>query len=101
MNYGNKLIKVNNHFEAKSLEKVLAEVMAGTSTQDLGKEVPPIWTERKDGVLPQFDPRTDRWEIAQEAADTASKSHTAKRQRAIEEREKATNAEENNNQNNE
>ncbi|QCS35990.1 hypothetical protein [Capybara microvirus Cap1_SP_81] len=99
MNYGNKLLKVNNHFEAKSIEKVLAEVMAGTSTQDLGKEVPPIWTERKDGVLPQYDPRTDRWDIAMQAADAAAASHAAKRQKNIEERAKEnTNNEPTNNE---
>lgn len=37
------------------------------------------YTERKDGVLPQYDIRTDRWEIALQACDKVSKSKAAAR----------------------
>lgn len=41
---------------------------------------PIIFTERKDGVMPQYDIRTDRFEIAIDAMDAASKSWQAKRE---------------------
>lgn len=40
---------------------------------------PILYTERKDGVLPAYDIRTDRWEIAQEAMDKNRKAIDAKR----------------------
>ena len=42
---------------------------------------PIIYTERKDGVLPAYDIRTDRWEIAQAAMEINQKAISAKRQR--------------------
>lgn len=41
---------------------------------------PIIHTERKDGVLPEHDIRTDRFEIAVEAMDKVAKSIVAKRE---------------------
>lgn len=38
-----------------------------------------LYTERKDGVLPGYDIRTDKWDIALDATDKVSKSKTAKR----------------------
>lgn len=37
------------------------------------------YTERKDGVRPEYDIRTDRFEIAVEAMDKVAQSHVAKR----------------------
>lgn len=39
---------------------------------------PEIFTERKDGVLPAYDVRTDRWEIATEAMDKVTADRRAK-----------------------
>ena len=39
---------------------------------------PIIYTEKKDGVLPQYDIRTDEWDIAQSAMDLANASKIAK-----------------------
>lgn len=33
----------------------------------------PIYTDRRDGVMPQYDIRTDRFEIAREAKDKINK----------------------------
>lgn len=40
---------------------------------------PLLYTDRKDGVNPDMNPRTDRWEHAIEAMDKVTKSHRAKR----------------------
>lgn len=42
---------------------------------------PIIFTERKDGVMPAYDIRTDRWEIAQQAMEVNRKAVEAKRGR--------------------
>ena len=39
---------------------------------------PIIFTEKKDGVLPQYDIRTDKWDIAQSAMDLANASKLQK-----------------------
>lgn len=41
---------------------------------------PLIYTERKDGVQPSYNIRTDRFEVAVDAMDKVSKSYVAKRQ---------------------
>lgn len=43
------------------------------------------YTERKDGVMPQFDMRTDRQELALDAIDKYNKSAIAKSDEKIEE----------------
>lgn len=40
---------------------------------------PIIYTERRDGVKPEFDIRTDRWEIAETMMGHKHKSDIAKR----------------------
>ena len=41
---------------------------------------PIIYTERKHGVAPQYNIRTDRFEIALDAADSIAKSYMARRE---------------------
>ena len=41
---------------------------------------PIIYTERKHGVAPQYNIRTDRFEIALDAADNIAKSYMARRE---------------------
>lgn len=38
-----------------------------------------IFTERKDGVMPEYNPRTDRWDIAIEATDKITTDAIARR----------------------
>ncbi|QCS36823.1 hypothetical protein [Tortoise microvirus 11] len=40
---------------------------------------PLLYTERKHGVIPEGNPRTDRWDIAQEATDYIARSKAARR----------------------
>ena len=49
------------------------------SREPIKDGAPILYTERKDGVLPAYDIRTDRWEIAQEAMDKNRKAIDAKR----------------------
>lgn len=49
---------------------------------------PLIFTERKDGVQPEYDIRTDRFEVAVDAMDKVHKSEIAKREERIAEKAK-------------
>lgn len=39
---------------------------------------PIIYTKRDDGVLPAYNIRTDRWEVAQQAMDAVNQANLAK-----------------------
>lgn len=45
---------------------------------------PIVYTEKKDGVLPQFNIRTDKWDIALEAMDKVQASRIAKSKQYME-----------------
>lgn len=44
---------------------------------------PMIYTERKEGVKPEYDIRADKWEIAQQAMTTIADGKRLKRQERI------------------
>lgn len=50
------------------------------SNEPIENVAPMLYTERKDGVLPETDIRTDRFEVAQEAMGKVEKSIKAKRE---------------------
>lgn len=72
-----RLLKINNSYEAKSLEQQLRAVMAGEKIETSGKAL--IYTERKEGVRPETNIKSDRFELAQEAIDYVNKTNIAKR----------------------
>ena len=61
-------IKCNKLYEGESIEEKVRRVVM--SKEPIEAISPMIYTERKDGVLPEYDIRTDRWEIAQSAMTT-------------------------------
>lgn len=77
-NYYKSRILVNNGYEGKSIEREVEEIT--TQNNPIEATSPIIYTERKDGVQPQYDIRTDRFEIAMEAMDKVSGSLRAKRE---------------------
>ena len=77
----NTNIFVNESYEAERLEFKIQKMM--DAKEPIGSEVTPLYTERKEGVLPQYDIRTDRFEIALEAMDKVSKSEIARREERL------------------
>lgn len=62
----------------ESIEEKLRKILAnGEPIEDTASLA---YTERKDGVLPQYDIRTDRQELALDAYDHYNASEIAKRQ---------------------
>lgn len=74
-------LTVNKSFPGQSIEQRVEKILH--SREPITDGAPRIYTERKDGVLPQYDIRTDRWEIAVEAMDAITGSHKAKREERI------------------
>ena len=63
-------------FEGEAIEKKVAKLLE--NNEPITDGAPIIYTEKKDGVLPQYDIRTDKWEIAQSAMDLANASKIVK-----------------------
>lgn len=70
----------------KSIEEEIRQAVA--SKQPIETASPEIYTPLKDGVMPQYDPRTDRQEIALDALDKFSKSEILHRDELEKEPEK-------------
>lgn len=69
-------IKIRNTYEAEPLEVKLRRKMKGGKVDEEegdGKTWAIAYTEKKDGVKPEYDIRTDRFEIAREAMETLEK----------------------------
>ena len=77
-------IKRNAGYEGERLEEKIKRIMSNKEPITDGS--PPIYTERKDGVIPDYDIRTDRFEIAVEAMGAIQKSNAAKREMSMGER---------------
>ena len=78
---------INDSTEGETIEQYIERIT--NTNEGIEATAPVIWTERKDGVIPSYDIRTDRFDVAIEHQDAASRNHAAKRQSAIKEREEA------------
>lgn len=71
-------VRMNKSYEGEPIEKKIDRIM--NNKEGISDGAPLHFTERKDGVEPEFNPKTDRFEVAVEAMDKAAKSHLAKRE---------------------
>ena len=72
------VIKYNKSYVGERLEEKIQRI---TSNKEPIKDgAPLIYTERKNGVMPEYNVKTDRFEIAVIAMDAVAKSHLAKRE---------------------
>lgn len=74
-------MRVNNAYIGESLEEQLRRVTENKEPIEMISPI--IYTERREGVLPQYDIRTDRFDIACEAMGKVAASHAAKREQRI------------------
>lgn len=84
-------LKVNQSYRGERLEQKINRIV--NNNEPIEDTSPPIYTERKDGVLPAYDIRTDRWDIAIDAMDKVDKMHQAKRMENLKEKETKTKSE--------
>lgn len=64
----------NLAYQAEPREVKLRKIINGESSNIEDGVFPTIYTEKKDGVQPEYDIRTDRFEVAIEAIDKINES---------------------------
>lgn len=64
----------NLTYQAEPREVKLRKIINGESNDMENGVFPTIYTEKKDGVQPEFDIRTDRFEVAIDAIDKINQS---------------------------
>lgn len=78
-------IRRNKVVEGEMLETRLKRIVTGK--EPLEQAVPLIYNERKEGVVADYDIRTDRWPIAAEAGDMVARANESKREKRITDKE--------------
>ncbi|AXH73566.1 MAG: hypothetical protein [Microviridae sp.] len=81
-------LKINNSYEGERLEEKIERIV--NNKEAITDGAPQIYTERKDGVRPEYDIRTDRFEIAIEAMDKVTGAMRAKREERMKKAEPIT-----------
>ena len=74
-------IDSNDSYEAESIEEKVRRIPS--NQEPITDGAPLIYTTRKDGVQPQYDVRTDRFELAVEMMDKVATDKLAKREARI------------------
>ena len=74
-------IQVNKSTEGETIEKKIRRIV--NNKEPIKDGAPIVYTERKDGVQPQYNIRTDRFEIAVDKLDYVSRAAEARRQSGI------------------
>lgn len=64
----------NLTYQAEPREVKLRKIINGESSDMEDGVFPTIYTEKKDGVMPEYDIRTDRFEVAIDAMDKINQS---------------------------
>lgn len=77
-------IKVNKSKEGEAIEAKVRRIL--NNKEPIKDGAPRVFTERKDGVRPEYDIRADKWEAAVEVTTQISNSHTNKREERIAEK---------------
>lgn len=63
-------------YEGESIENKVRRIV--DNKEPITDGAPIVYTEKKDGVLPQYDIRTDRWDMAIMAMDAVNKAKIAR-----------------------
>lgn len=80
--YKSTSLDINQSIEGETIEQKIERIT--TNKEPIKDGAPIIYTDRKDGVLPGYNIRTDRFEVALDAMDKISKTHRAKRENKAE-----------------
>jgi hypothetical protein len=81
--YANSQLRGGNTYECDRLDLKLRRLMENKEPID-EEMASMIYTERKDGVLPAYNIRTDRFDVAIMAMDAANKMRDAQRWQGME-----------------
>lgn len=70
-------LRINKSVEGETIEAKVRRILK--NGEPITDGAPIIFTERKDGIVPEYDIRTDRWEMAIEMTDQITAGKRAKR----------------------
>lgn len=73
-------------YEGETIEQKVRRIVE--NKEPISDGAPIVYTEKKDGILPQYNIRTDKWDIALEAMDKVQASRIAKSKQFMEQLEK-------------
>jgi len=76
----------NSGYTGETIEAKVRRIV--NNKEPIRDGAPLIYTDRKDGVAPGHDIRTDRFEVAIDAMDKVQKTRIAQREQYIKERDK-------------
>jgi hypothetical protein len=79
----------NDSTEGETIEQKIERIV--NNGEPIKDGSPTYYTEREDGVLPEYNPRTDRFEVAIDAMDKVAKTQLAKRKKVLDEKKQAEN----------
>lgn len=71
-------LRVNESTEGETIEAKVRRII--NNKEGIEDGAPIIFTERKEGVRPEFNIRTDRFDLAVEATDKINRGRLAKRE---------------------
>ena len=77
---------MNNCVIGETIEQKISRIV--NNKEPIKDGAPVIYMERKDGVKPEFNVRTDRFEVGLDAMDTVTKTKITKRLERAKERDK-------------
>lgn len=63
--------------EGETIEMKVERVMS--NNEPIDDTAPIIYTDRREGVLPQYDPRTDKFDLSLDAMGAVTRTQIAKR----------------------
>lgn len=75
--YGKTKLSINESSQGETIEQKIERIV--NNKEPITDGAPITFTERKDGVLPEYNIRTDRFEIAVDAMSATTRSAAAKR----------------------
>lgn len=78
-------LNVNTSYEGETIEQKIRRIV--NNKEPINDGAPLIYTDRKNGVQPEYNIKTDRFEVAIDAMDKVTKTHQAKREERIKARE--------------
>lgn len=78
-------IECNEAYTGETIEQKIRRIT--NNKEPITDGAPLIYTERKQGIQPDYDIRTDRFDIAVEAMDKITKTQLAKREGKIDKKE--------------
>lgn len=78
-------MSVNTSYEAEHFHMKIRKMME--NKEPIESITPLIYTPRKEGVIPQYDIRTDKFEIAMEARNSIDATITAKVKESVDVKE--------------